>query len=200
MERNPCYCGTISKETMEKEGIPEGYCGLCELCNKPGHTQHFPGAVPYIGAWCDDCFEKIARKQQNIEKALMHFKPGFRISKIDVFVLVIGALSAGYFYTVSQISSLIILFVIGHFFIFCNITRMSRIPELIWSGIFLLCAGFSAAKGQPSWSATFVLAGLTTIILVVLEVRKPGYHGIFWQTLNPNLPSWFEKNHTKIIT
>lgn len=49
---------------MEKEGVPEGFCGFCEICHKPGHVQHFPGAVPYTGTWCDDCFIKVARKQQ----------------------------------------------------------------------------------------------------------------------------------------
>ena len=61
MKRNQCYCGKIPKETLEKEGIPEGYCGLCDICNKPGHTQHFPGAVPYTGTWCDKCFVRVRR-------------------------------------------------------------------------------------------------------------------------------------------
>ena len=213
MKRNPCYCGKISKETMKKDGIPEGYCGLCEMCNKPGHTQHFPGAVPYTGTWCDDCLKKIARKQHIKEfctlnssyfytdnfvsnKTSMNFRPGFRISIIDILVLVAGALSAIYYYAFSQVVSLVIIFVIGHFFIFCNITRMSRIPELIWGGTFLLFAGFSASTGQPSWLLTFLLSILITFILVLLEARKPSYHGIFWQALNPNLPRWFEKNHT----
>ena len=130
----------------------------------------------------------------------MNFKPGFRISKIDILVLVIGALSAGYCYPLSQIISLIIFFVIGHFFIFCNITRMSRGPELIWSGTFLLLAGFSVSTGQPNWLLTFLLSTLMTFILVVLEAQKPSYHGIFWQTLNPNLLQWFEEKHIKTIT
>ena len=130
----------------------------------------------------------------------MNFKPGFRISKIDILVLVVGSLSAGYCYPFSQVISLIIIFVIGHFFIFCNITRMSRVPELIWGGTFLLFAGFSVSTGQPSWLFTFLLSTLTTFILVVFEARKPSYHGIFWQRLNPNLPRWFEEKNTKPIT
>ena len=52
-----CYCGTWHKNPAlyEKEGLPRGYCGMCERCGKPGHTRHFPGAVPYTGAWCDRC-------------------------------------------------------------------------------------------------------------------------------------------------
>ncbi|MBS9782076.1 MAG: hypothetical protein KGV56_06215 [Gammaproteobacteria bacterium] len=64
MKRNPCYCKAVAREVLESEGIPAGYCAFCDICNKPGHLQHFPGAVPYTGAWCDSCFIKIKRKHQ----------------------------------------------------------------------------------------------------------------------------------------
>jgi hypothetical protein len=41
---------------MEKQSIPEGYCGLCDKCGKPGHTRHFPGMVPFTGTWCEKHF------------------------------------------------------------------------------------------------------------------------------------------------
>jgi len=50
-----CYCDLWDKnpDVLEKQGVPRGYCGLCQLCGKPGHTRHFPGAVPYTGTWCE---------------------------------------------------------------------------------------------------------------------------------------------------
>jgi hypothetical protein len=50
-----CYCGLWDKDPsfFEKKGIPPGYCGLCDKCGKPGHVRHFPGAVPFTGAWCE---------------------------------------------------------------------------------------------------------------------------------------------------
>jgi hypothetical protein len=45
-----CYCGVAAFE--EDPEIPPGYCGLCDACGKPGHTLHFPGAVPFTGSWC----------------------------------------------------------------------------------------------------------------------------------------------------
>ncbi len=56
-ERN-CYCGLWDKDpaTYEKQGYPLGYCGICERCGVPGHLRHFPGPVPYTGAWCDKCY------------------------------------------------------------------------------------------------------------------------------------------------
>lgn len=45
---------------MEAEGIPRGYCGFCDVCGKPGHTRHFPGAVPATGTWCDFHYWRLA--------------------------------------------------------------------------------------------------------------------------------------------
>ena len=50
-----CYCGLWEKNPsyFQKKGIPEGFCGLCMKCGRPGHTRHHPGAVPFTGSWCD---------------------------------------------------------------------------------------------------------------------------------------------------
>ena len=45
-----CYCKERNK-----------FCGTCEECGKPGHTQHCPLPIPYTGSWCDDCAKKIMR-------------------------------------------------------------------------------------------------------------------------------------------
>jgi len=64
MKRNQCYCESIPREKLESQGIPKGYCALCDDCGSPGHLQHFPGAVPYTGSWCDDCFLQLKRKKK----------------------------------------------------------------------------------------------------------------------------------------
>jgi O-acetyl-ADP-ribose deacetylase len=53
-----CYCDLRAKnpDVPEKEGIPKGYCGLCDVCGDPGHILHFPGAVPFTGVWCKKHF------------------------------------------------------------------------------------------------------------------------------------------------
>ncbi|MDP2922389.1 MAG: hypothetical protein Q8O30_01535 [Candidatus Omnitrophota bacterium] len=57
-QRN-CYCGSakLKKPFFNNpdatQDIPEGYCGICEVCGKPGHIRPHPGAVPYTGEWCD---------------------------------------------------------------------------------------------------------------------------------------------------
>jgi len=38
---------------LEEEGVPRGFCGMCEKCGKLGHLRHHPGSVSYTGVWCD---------------------------------------------------------------------------------------------------------------------------------------------------
>ena len=55
INKRGCYCGLWEKNPAfyETRGVPRGYCGFCMKCGKPGHTRHFPGAVPFTGCWCD---------------------------------------------------------------------------------------------------------------------------------------------------
>ncbi|NUM54734.1 MAG: hypothetical protein HUU46_13900 [Candidatus Hydrogenedentes bacterium] len=57
-----CYCfmWETKPEHFERQGIPRGYCGTCGICGQPGHTRAHPHA-PVTGAWCDTCYEKLAR-------------------------------------------------------------------------------------------------------------------------------------------
>ena len=58
-----CYC---------KPG--ETHCGTCERCGVPGHTRHFPGPVPYTGAWCDRCYRFVG-----IRHAVLRFGLPFMV-------------------------------------------------------------------------------------------------------------------------
>ena len=49
--RGSCYC---------EDG--ETTCGDCQICEKPGHTRHFPGPVPYTGSWCDEHYDMLAEE------------------------------------------------------------------------------------------------------------------------------------------
>lgn len=55
-----CYCDGLDAEFRRKHNIPDGFCGICERCGQPGHTRHYPGPVPYTGAWCDRCYRIVA--------------------------------------------------------------------------------------------------------------------------------------------
>ena len=123
----------------------------------------------------------------------MKFNPGFRISKLDMAVILISVIGGILLYSQSAVFSFIVMFVVCHFFLYCNVIRMSRIPELIWASVFSTLCIISLRFGLLSWEIAILLSLLTTAILVAVELRKPSYHGVFWQKVNPNLPVWFSE-------
>lgn len=125
------------------------------------------------------------------------FKPGFRLSLIDCIVILLAIVGIIHFYEVDKVFSYIIGIIVSHYFLFCNITRMSRVPELIWASSFIILCTLSLQLNIIPIFISFIFAMLITVVLVVLETRKPYYHGVFWQKLNPSLPSWFKENNSK---
>jgi O-antigen ligase len=83
-------------------------------------------------------------------------------------------------------------FVVAHFFLFCNVLRMSRALELMWAGLFIVLAGFTILTGSPTWVVTLAVSFVATVILAIVEMRKPSYHGVFWKRINPGLPNWWQ--------
>ncbi len=120
------------------------------------------------------------------------FQPGFRISAIDAGVLAIGAAGAWMAASADRWLGFAIAFVVAHFFLFCNVVRMDRSLELPWAGLFTLLAGATLATGAPGWIPTMGTMLACTAVFVVLQMRKPSYHGIFWQRINPGLREWWE--------
>lgn len=61
MEKNKCYCSLRQKDPnyYSNKGIPDGFCALCDICKKPGHTTHVPAGLPYTGGWCDEHYALI---------------------------------------------------------------------------------------------------------------------------------------------
>ena len=38
--------------------IPDGYCGVCDICGDYGHTMAHPRS-PTTGCWCDKHYEEL---------------------------------------------------------------------------------------------------------------------------------------------
>lgn len=123
------------------------------------------------------------------------FSPGFRFSKLDAIVLFLGLYIAADTAAVFTWPGVAIGFVVAHFFLFCNIVRMDRCSELAWAGLFVVLATSTSLAGQPSWSLTLAIAFIVALVLILFEMRKPSYHGVFWRSINPNLPQWWERHH-----
>ncbi len=123
------------------------------------------------------------------------FSPGFRLSSTDVAILILGASTASWALQRLPWLGLVILFTVGHFFLFCNVLRMARSLELIWSSCFLLLAGCTILSARPGWPLTFGASFGVTCLVGWLQARRPSYHGVAWHRINPGLPQWWERQH-----
>src|SRR6476619_4959849 len=83
------------------------------------------------------------------------FAPGFRLSRVDVAVLFAGAVAAVSLATTDVWAGVAVGFVVGHFFLFCNVLRMSRPLELTWAGVFMGLAVGAMVWGVVSWPVVF---------------------------------------------
>jgi hypothetical protein len=120
------------------------------------------------------------------------FSPGFRLSVLDVAILVGGAVASAWVSRDNFYPGMAIAFVVGHFFLFCNVLRMSRPLELVWAGVFVALAAAVMGGGVFSWPVAFTLSGAVTVAVTVAQARRPSYHGVGWRVINPRLPEWWE--------
>src|SRR6476646_9700374 len=83
------------------------------------------------------------------------FKPGFQLSVLDVIVLIAGTWGSWFMGREVWWAGVMVGFVVGHFFLFCNVFRISRASELIWAAAVVILSGATIAMGFPGWPATF---------------------------------------------
>jgi len=117
--------------------------------------------------------------------------PGFRLSALDVGVLAVGAIAAVATASIAPSWAIAIGLPVAHFFLFCNVFRISRRLELLWAGVFVILAASTVTWGAPVWMATVLVSVCVTVAGVVVEMCKPSYHGVGWQRINPHLREWW---------
>ncbi|HVO84137.1 MAG TPA: hypothetical protein VMU60_06920 [Syntrophobacteria bacterium] len=123
------------------------------------------------------------------------FNPGFRLSALDAVVLVVGVIVAFALIMVAWCAGFVVGFVLGHFFLFCHVLRVSRALELAWAGIFATFAAATLTLDAPGWPVTVSVSLIATWIVAAVEMRKPSYHGVGWQSINPGLLGWWKACH-----
>jgi hypothetical protein len=128
------------------------------------------------------------------------FAPGFRFSWTDAFVLVVGAVLITWLAQLSGELAVMAAFVIGHFFLFCNVFRIGRKPELVWAGTFIVLAALSLGMEWLDLRVALGLALGLSISLILREMSLLRYHGIFWQRVNPGLPEWWRERKRQSFT
>ena len=122
------------------------------------------------------------------------FLPGFRLSATDILVLLVATSASVVLALTHDWIGGVIAFVVCHFFLFCNIVRISRPLELAWAGAFLVLAACTVLFAIPGWRVTYLLLLAVTAIVVAIEMRKPSYHGVMWDRINPTLREWWDRN------
>jgi hypothetical protein len=106
-----------------------------------------------------------------------HPTHGFRFSATDALAIIVCA--AATLWTQNQIGSIawIFPFVLGHFFLFCNVFRVPRKPELFWASGFILFSTCCLAADVSVLHAMWLVLPLTFGVLIY-SIHLPGYHGI----------------------
>jgi hypothetical protein len=108
---------------------------------------------------------------------------GFRFSVMDGCVLVVGGLVSWPAYRVLGAQGLLLPFVLGHFFLFCNIFRIRPRYEYIWAGVWVANYGAWLFSGSFGWWGVLAVQTPLTVLLIVLEMRSAEYHGVLWRRL-----------------
>ena len=94
-----------------------------------------------------------------------------------------------------RVPGVLIWFVAGNFFLFCNVFRVARSLELAWTLLFVCLAALAIRTELLSWPVFFLLSSLAAVLVVVIEIRKPSYHGIGWKKINPDLLHWWDSQN-----
>jgi hypothetical protein len=124
------------------------------------------------------------------------FSPGFRMSVFDCVVLAVGGALASYVATIHRPIGLAFAFVVLHFFLFCNVIRMARKLELIWTGLFVVLAAGTLSQ-VVTWPIVFGISLAGSLVLAIVEMRSVSYHGVGWQWINPHLPQWWAAQQSR---
>ena len=115
---------------------------------------------------------------------------GFRFFIGDIFILVSGIAVPLLTWRLIGACSLLVPFVVGHFFLFCNIFRVRRKLELIWAAIFLINTFTWSIIGNLYVPGIFGIQIIATLVIIICEVRSPLYHSVFARKVNPKLDEY----------
>lgn len=85
----------------------------------------------------------------------------------------------------------ILICVVGHFFLFCNVFRVRRSYELGWAAVFLVnVACWMMLRLSLDWLPPLLTQLPVTLAVILAEIRSSQYHGIFAEKWNPRLDEY----------
>ncbi len=122
------------------------------------------------------------------------FSPGFRLSLVDIAVVVVAVVSATLLDDWHPLFFVGILVAVGHFFLFCNVFRLPRWLELMWVVAYIAWAVCLASDIERLCLPASVLLAVFSVAVILWGMRLPSYHGLDWQFVNPGLRGWWESH------
>ena len=117
---------------------------------------------------------------------------GFRFSVLDGVVLLVTAPATWFAWPSIGEMAASIPMAVGHFFLFCNVFRIHRTKELVWAAVCLVNVGGWAIADDVWWLGILAVQTPLTVLLIVIEMRQPWYHGVLARRLNPRLADYLE--------
>ena len=117
---------------------------------------------------------------------------GARFSKLDAAALLVGLAATLALWPWGGAWCLVIPWVLGHFFLFCNLVRLRLALELVWAVLFLGGSAGWVLSGQTSLWPVLVGALPVTALVVGVQLRARDYHGVACERLNPHLETWLQ--------
>lgn len=112
---------------------------------------------------------------------------GFRFFLTDALAIFVFVSIAWVLWCEGSPLGWMLMITAAHFFLFCNVFRIVRRRELIWAGLFLLNMGLWAWFAKLACLPVLLCQLPVTVVVIVGDLRSPGYHGIFANQLNPRL-------------
>jgi hypothetical protein len=115
---------------------------------------------------------------------------GFRCSPLDAAVVIAAPIATWLARPVLGPMAGVICLAVGHFFLFCNVFRITRRKELLWTAACLANVTAWTLADAFSWAGILAVQTPLTAMLIGLELRSPGYHGVLARRLNPRLDDY----------
>lgn len=121
---------------------------------------------------------------------------GFRFSLMDAIAIGVFLCAAAGLWHLDNPLWWLLLIALGHFFLFCNVFRIARRRELFWTTVFVLNVGFWVWFGRLIWTEVLLCQLPFSASVILDEMRRSGYHGIFADKLNPRLSEYLRGRST----
>jgi hypothetical protein len=103
---------------------------------------------------------------------------GFQFAWTDGVVIALCALVTWSTWPLLGKMSILFPVVLGHFFLFCNVFRIPRKPELWWSAVFVVNVGVWLSLSLFTWPKVLLTQSPITLLFITMAIFGRDYHGI----------------------